>query len=105
MADAKTLVGRGVALLDERYPGWEEKINLHTLEIMSCHECICGQLYGSFPAGAWKLGFGYHDAYMYGFYRYPEGPKIVELNGAWRDVIVEKRAKKARKRELAEALI
>lgn len=38
-------IAKGIALLDEKYPGWEEKIDLSILDIGSGCECIVGQLY------------------------------------------------------------
>jgi hypothetical protein len=38
-------VDRGAALLDEREPGWAEKIDLDTLDLSSSCGCVLGQLY------------------------------------------------------------
>lgn len=39
-------VQRGVALLDEYFPGWWDSIDLGTLNMGSSSSCICGQLFG-----------------------------------------------------------
>lgn len=39
-------VARGAALLDEREPGWWQRINVRTLDIRSCKRCVLGQLEG-----------------------------------------------------------
>lgn len=38
-------VASGMDLLDEEYPGWEELIDLDTLDLSSDCGCILGQLY------------------------------------------------------------
>lgn len=36
-------VTAGAAWLDENYPGWERKIDLGSLDLRSCSNCVCGQ--------------------------------------------------------------
>lgn len=36
-------VTAGAAWLDENFPGWERKIDLGSLDLRSCSECMCGQ--------------------------------------------------------------
>jgi hypothetical protein len=38
-------VANGVRWLDERFPGWADRINPRTLAMDSCSKCICGQLF------------------------------------------------------------
>ena len=45
MASADDRVGKGAAWLDQDSPGWERAIDLGALEIMSCTDCILGQVY------------------------------------------------------------
>jgi len=40
----KERVARGAALLDELAPGWHKQIDLNTLKLSSCTDCVCGQL-------------------------------------------------------------
>ena len=37
-------VANGAQLLDEKVPGWYKLINLATLRLSSCYDCVCGQL-------------------------------------------------------------
>jgi hypothetical protein len=41
-------VARGAALLDQKIPGWEHQINVASLDIGSCNDCIIGQLFGGY---------------------------------------------------------
>lgn len=52
-ADARERVARGAALLDEKRPGWAERIDLPTLSMASDCMCVLGQLEGSF----WRVVF------------------------------------------------
>ncbi|MGW4128017.1 hypothetical protein [Amycolatopsis japonica] len=55
-----TRVRRGVALLDEKVPGWHQRIDVEELVISSSEHCILGQLFGLYSAGtdALKLTTG-----------------------------------------------
>jgi len=44
-------VKAGVMLLDKVKPGWEQRINVETLNLESAMECVLGQLYGSYADG------------------------------------------------------
>ena len=37
-------VAQGAQLLDDTYPGWWRLIDLETLQLSSCTDCVCGQL-------------------------------------------------------------
>lgn len=51
MSDIKERVARGAAWLDEKYPGWFLKIDLGTLDLSRCTQCVLGQVYtGVIPA-------------------------------------------------------
>ncbi len=43
----KTRVERGARFLDEVAPGWEDRIDLETLDLVSGYHCICGQLWAA----------------------------------------------------------
>jgi hypothetical protein len=60
-------VENGMQLLDRVYPGWEKKVNLETLDIMSCRHCILGQLYGDYDDGVRWVGISKHSAHEFGF--------------------------------------
>src|SRR5437667_4843660 len=49
-------IQNGIDLLDEKKPGWYQKIDLECLWLADCHGCILGQLYGSYAAGLNALG-------------------------------------------------
>ena len=95
-------VERGVALLDEKRPGWENEIDLTNLRMASFQSCILGQLYKShiFPytgyfEGCNDLGISGADGSEYGF-DLPEKFKGKEtsweqLDQEWRDLIIERR--------------
>jgi len=59
--DLHARVKRGAALLDQHYPGWAEKINQKTLDMISSCRCILGQLYGDFWTGKAHLFSEGHD--------------------------------------------
>lgn len=44
-------VKAGMALLDEKAPGWREKVNLDKLNMGGCVRCVLGQVYGFFDDG------------------------------------------------------
>lgn len=54
--EGTTQVENGMALLDEAQPGWRELINLTTLDINTTHNCILGQVFGSYREGCRVLG-------------------------------------------------
>jgi hypothetical protein len=41
-------VGRGAALMDRTHPNWFRKIDLPSLDMNSCMDCIVGQMFGSY---------------------------------------------------------
>lgn len=108
-------VDRGVALLDQRKPGWEDEVNLSRLNIASSRWCVLGQLYrhNSHPfyrSGYGKGLFALHitDSAWYGFmYKsfllFPL--EALLLNFRWRRVIQSRRKEAARRKAEAEALI
>jgi hypothetical protein len=60
-------VARGAAFLDEKRPGWADRIDLDSLSLEDCTMCVLGQEYeddpaydssefgNPFEAGAWQL--------------------------------------------------
>ena len=49
-------VAAGAAALDEREPGWHERIDLARLATSSCRRCVLGQVFGRFITGREALG-------------------------------------------------
>ncbi len=86
-------VARGVALLDEKVPGWREKINVETLDMGDYCICVLGQQFGDFGEGLSNLGFDLGDADLarnYGFQRLAghSDDEYQALTDAWREAIV-----------------
>ncbi|WP_285647761.1 hypothetical protein [Lentzea sp. NBRC 102530] len=76
-----TRVARGVALLDEKKPGWDGHIHLPTLDIMYGTYCVLGQVFGNYDTGARILGLDIRsDVVDCGF----NGPFNDE--GRWQDM-------------------
>jgi hypothetical protein len=51
VSDVAERVARGAAWLDEKYPQWFDKIDLSTLDLSRCTQCVLGQVYtGVIPA-------------------------------------------------------
>src|SRR6266567_688106 len=60
---------RGVALLNERRPGWEDRINLNILDMTCGNFCVLGQEFGDWRIGKGVLGLanGWEDDVACGF--------------------------------------
>lgn len=52
-------VAAGAEWLDENFPGWEWKIDLETLDMANCRECVLGQSLREFVASNNSSGYGY----------------------------------------------
>jgi hypothetical protein len=81
-------VERGAALLDEKCPGWAERVDVESLNIASMRRCILGQLYGHYTTGRDRLELGIGSTY--GFDSHLRG--YDELNQDWRLAILSRRA-------------
>lgn len=61
-------VQRGIKMLDEVRPGWRESIDLDTLALADCEQCVLGQVFreefDDFSSDA--EGFFYSDPFTYG---------------------------------------
>lgn len=51
----ETPAPEGAALLDEKLPGWADKIDLDAFVITSIYSCVLGQLYGGYGRGLGEL--------------------------------------------------
>lgn len=49
-------IERGMALLDEKVPGWEHRVDLKTLDLNDCTECVVGQLFQTYINRLTTLG-------------------------------------------------
>lgn len=87
-------VATGVALLDEKDPGWA--VRLPRLSRLaqgsgSGTNCVLGQLYGHFWGGPSRLGIRLADTETYGFAVWERG-EVGRCNAAWRAAVLERRA-------------
>lgn len=62
----KAAVNNGIRLLDKENPDWRRHINIDTLDVSDCTNCILGQLYGHYCTGEDMLCINGH-ADRYGF--------------------------------------
>jgi hypothetical protein len=101
--DITARVARGAALLDEREPGWWQRIDLDRLDLRSPCRCVLGQLHGNYYPAADRM-FGGDDrkvesaAIAHGFDSVGVIPPYTEydaLDAAWRDLITARRAEAA----------
>ena len=53
-ADLRPNVAAAASYLDEREPGWAEKINLDTFDLFDVENCIGGQLYADDDEYRWS---------------------------------------------------
>lgn len=49
------IVTRAILVMDEFDPGWWKTINVLTLDLASCEDCLLGQRFGSFGPGTHVL--------------------------------------------------
>lgn len=98
---AKDYVTAGAKLLDEKCPGWVQRIDLDNLIMASCHQCVLGQLYQNYWNGCDKLGLSpdmYPDAYGFCCNSLAN---YCDLRVAWTDLIIERLARKEATHEAA----
>lgn len=94
-------VARGVALLDEREPGWADRIDLERLDVEDPCGCVLGQTWDGPTLGgdpfikhvdALLSDRTYSTAAAYGFDAYYfDGRDFGQLTAEWRAVIAERR--------------
>jgi len=100
--DYAARVAKGVALLDEKRPGWEREIDLGILDIENGDRCVTAQLSGEnrWYTGMDQLeltegndgtyvahGFNAEDASPEGVEGYDQYAAYETLNRLWREVI------------------
>lgn len=87
------VVKRGAQYLDKTDPGWENKINLDTLNLRNCHVCILGQLDSDFWEEIKRRDMTFDDAAEYGFaiHLWDSNKNWDLLTEEWKKVIVQKR--------------
>ena len=52
MNEVNVRVARGAQWLDEKFPGWEHRINMETLDLRTGTHCICGQVFSTAASAA-----------------------------------------------------
>ena len=96
--DVQTRVAAGVAFLDERVPGWLDKVNVDDLQIWSGTQCVLGQIYGEYTLGVAWLRLDTKGAAELGFQAWSHETDFVSfmldtaqqyaaLNREWRRVL------------------
>lgn len=85
----ETQIAKGMALLDQKRPGWETEINLNRLDISHCYHCVLGQIYGEFAYGINTLEIEEDAARFYGF-AYPNSMQWDQLTNEWRAAIAQR---------------
>ena len=82
-------IQKGIALLDQKNPGWYKDIDLETLDIERCEGCVLGQIYG-FITGSRILGIRGEERAEHGFdieytdSREKDVSRYIQLTEAWR---------------------
>jgi hypothetical protein len=78
--DVDSRIATGVALLDEKSPGWREKVDGKMIAMNSHEWCVLGQAFGSYEEGLDKLGLArtnYKSGTEFGFF--PLSVQILEI--------------------------
>jgi hypothetical protein len=79
-------VERGAQFLDERVPGWRERVVPEKLNLANDCDCIIGQTFGEYGDGLQLLGLDHRAARNFGFY--VSGRQQWDaLTAAWRKVL------------------
>lgn len=94
MRPYEQVVRAGVAFLDKERPGWEQHIDLDTLELNDCGTCVLGQLLNDYDRGLMVLQLGEHfgeRAISLGFVLQRFTTRYRELTNEWKRQIEEKR--------------
>lgn len=78
-------VKAGMELLDQEVPGWREKIDLDSLDLSDCYECILGQVFGHFNEGRRMIAEVDNDPGKYGFDCHPTGYEF--LTQIWKEAL------------------
>jgi hypothetical protein len=85
-------VAAGAAFLDEREPGWADRIDLDQLDLSSDCRCVLGQLHGDYGTGLDVLDVEFGTGASRGLGFNCAGGEFDELTAAWRELISRRRA-------------
>lgn len=92
MIDEELRAARGAELLDEKYPGWANKVNYGKLRMMNSFDCVLGQVYGRYQRGMEELNLSRkNDVIYYGFYAIGSLESETSLWCAWCEEIDKRR--------------
>lgn len=88
-------VANGMAFLDERVPGWRERIDFFCLDLGTTCRCVVGQIYGHYDDGSDMLGISLGQGERLGFVGKgsEEGERAKEypaLTAAWKSALAAK---------------
>ena len=87
MSTIEERVQSGMGILDINFPGWEERIDLETLDLEDCELCVLGQQYGNFTEGYLRLGLNWLNvAAESGF---NAGDEVPDLDAEYEDLTEE----------------
>lgn len=110
MTEFEERVAKGAALLDDSQPGWADRIDLETFDILDPCGCTLGQLFSWYSAGCAYFGFSHDDeadrtqdaAHEFGFFENAhEGEETTSteryerwraLDAAWMNLIHDRKA-------------
>ena len=97
--EARARVARGAAHLDQVRPGWFNRIDVGTLSLGSCWDCVIGQLFGvgrgiddPIPFAAGLDALGWNETYTengVGGFMDPEQIRLTQ--DAWIEAIADRR--------------
>tara|TARA_R110000751_G_scaffold30178_2_gene77382 strand:+ start:1592 stop:1936 length:345 start_codon:yes stop_codon:yes gene_type:complete len=102
IADLPANVTAGMGWLDRVMPGWETKVDLDTLNIDSCKDCVLGQLLGNYfgssdlheEAHSYDQEFGfctYSEEYLAKNDIFDTDSIMEQLTLTWKRMIEERR--------------
>lgn len=102
IAEVPINVRNGADWLDKVMPGWDKKIDLDSLDINSCIDCVLGQLLGHYSGDSDLHEQAYEHDQEFGFCTYPQDylekndiwnsdPIMEHLTLAWEKLIEERR--------------
>jgi len=82
-------IERGAAFLDEKVPGWREKIDLDKLDIRASSHCVVGQATDDYFANVEDSWFGedFYDAAVAHGFEWDLDDDAEDLTAEWRQYI------------------
>lgn len=57
MRDHRKAIRQGAALLDQKEPGWRDRIAPAELQMEDCDLCVLGQVFSEYERGLERLGY------------------------------------------------